>query len=66
MVMSIKEISDRFEINDLLVRYCTAVDTRNFDLFDDIFTLDAIIENTSLDGSAPIPDEDILSPEQIV
>jgi len=52
MVMSIEEISDRFEINDLLVRYCTAVDTGNFDLFDDIFTLDAIIDYTEMGGKS--------------
>ena len=50
MVMSIEEISDRFEINDLLVRYCTAMDMRKFDLFDKIFTPDAIIDYTEMGG----------------
>ena len=38
MPMTLEEISDRFEINDLLIRYCTALDARNFDAFDEIFT----------------------------
>ena len=52
MVMSIEEISDRFEINDLLVRYCSALDERHFDLFDDIFTPDAVIDYTEMGGTS--------------
>ncbi len=48
--MSIEEVSDRFEIYDLLVRYCTAMDTENLDLFDDIFTPDAIIDYKEMGG----------------
>jgi ketosteroid isomerase-like protein len=32
---------DRIEIDDLLVRYSTAIDTKDFDLLDDVFTADA-------------------------
>ena len=32
---------DRIEIDDLLVRYSTAIDTKHFDLLDDVFTADA-------------------------
>lgn len=44
MTLSLQEISDRFEINDLLNAYCDAVDTVNIDAFDDIFTADANID----------------------
>lgn len=44
MTLSLQEISDRFEINDLLNAYCDAVDTVNIDDFDNIFTQDAIID----------------------
>ncbi len=50
MAMTLEEISDRFEINDLLVRYCTALDSRNFDEFEEIFTRDAIIDYTAMGG----------------
>ena len=32
---------DRIEIDDVLVRYSTAIDTKDFDLLDDVFTADA-------------------------
>lgn len=44
MALSLQEISDRLEINDLLVDYCEAVDTVNIDAFDNIFTTDATID----------------------
>jgi hypothetical protein len=51
MTMSIEEISDRLEIQDLLVAYSHAVDTRNWDAFDDVFTDDALIDYTEMGGS---------------
>ena len=44
MTLSIEEISDRMEIQDLLVRYCYAVDHRDFDDLANVFTADAIID----------------------
>lgn len=44
MTMSLQEISDRLEINDLLIDYCDAVDRGNIDAFDTIFTPDAVID----------------------
>ena len=44
MTLSLQEISDRFEINDLLNAYCEAVDTVNIDEFDNIFSHDAVID----------------------
>jgi 3-phenylpropionate/cinnamic acid dioxygenase small subunit len=41
---------DRLAIEDLLVRYCTIVDTREFDRFDEIFTPDAVIDYTNAGG----------------
>lgn len=48
--MSLQEISDRLEIQDLLVRYCHAVDTRQWDALDDVFTPDAFIDYTAMGG----------------
>ena len=53
MVLSLEEISDRFEIQDLLVAYCHAIDTRNWDALDDVFTADAVIDYTEM-GGAPL------------
>ena len=38
MTMSLEEISDRMEIQDLMVRYSYAIDSRNWDALDDVFT----------------------------
>ena len=48
--MDIQEISDRLEINNLLIDYCSAVDAKNFAEFDRIFTADALIDYTALGG----------------
>ena len=37
MTLSIQEISDRMEINDLIIDYSTAVDSGQIDDFDNIF-----------------------------
>ncbi len=50
-MINIQEISDRFEIQDLLARYCHAIDTQNFELLDDIFTEDAFIDYTAVGGA---------------
>jgi len=41
MTTIIEEISARMEINDLMVDYAMAIDTKNIDALDDIFTPDA-------------------------
>lgn len=48
--MSLREISDRIEIDDLLTRYATAVDSRDWDLYATCFTPDAFIDYTSAGG----------------
>jgi 3-phenylpropionate/cinnamic acid dioxygenase small subunit len=51
IVMTLQEISDRLEIQDLMVAYSHAVDTRDWDAFDDVFTPDATIDYTEMGGS---------------
>jgi hypothetical protein len=50
VVLSLEEISDRLEIQQLLVAYSTAIDTRRFDDLDAVFTPDAYIDYTALGG----------------
>ncbi len=52
MPLSPQEISDRLEIQDLLVRYTRAIDTRDFALLDRCFTPDAHVDYTSSGGVA--------------
>jgi SnoaL-like domain len=49
-MMSQKEISDRLEIQELLIRYSHAVDTRDWDAFERVFTDDAVIDYTEMGG----------------
>jgi hypothetical protein len=49
-VLSIEEISDRLEIQDLLVAYSTAIDNRRFDDLDHVFTEDAYIDYRAMGG----------------
>ena len=51
MTMSMQEISDRLEIQDLMVRYSYAIDSRNWDALDDVFTPDAHIDYSVFGGS---------------
>jgi len=50
-MINAQELSDRFEIQDLLVNYSHAIDTQNFEALDDIFTPDAIIDYTAVGGA---------------
>ena len=52
MPLSADQVSDRIEINDLLVRYTRAIDTRDWDLLDTCFTPDAHIDYKSSGGVA--------------
>ncbi|AQT80809.1 hypothetical protein B1R94_18395 [Mycolicibacterium litorale] len=51
-MLSLEEISDRMEIQQLLVDYSTAIDSRRFDDLDRVFTPDAHIDYTELGGIA--------------
>lgn len=55
-VLSAEEISDRLELHDLLVRYSEAIDRREFDELDAVFTPDAYIDyrdTGGIDGRYP-------------
>jgi hypothetical protein len=49
-VLSLEEISDRLEIQQLLVAYSTAIDTRRFDDLDQVFTPNAYIDYRAMGG----------------
>jgi hypothetical protein len=49
-MMTQQEISDRIEIQDVLVRYCYAVDDRNWEDYRKSFTVDAVIDDTKTGG----------------
>ena len=49
-MLSLAEISDRLEIQQLLVDYSTAIDQRRFDDLDVVFTPDAYIDYRALGG----------------
>ena len=51
MTMSLQEISDRMEIQDLMISYSYAIDSRNWDALDDVFTPDAHIDYSVFGGS---------------
>ena len=53
----IRLLTDRMAIGDLLTRYATAVDRRNWDLYRTVFTTDAEIDYTSAGGIAGTVDE---------
>ena len=52
MPLSLQEISDRIEINDLLIRYTKAIDEKDWDLLDSVYTPDADIDYTTSGGIA--------------
>lgn len=49
--MTIDEVLDRVEINDLLVRYCNALRAKDLGLLDEVFSADAQIDYTRIGGS---------------
>ncbi len=51
-MLSMQEISDRFELQDLVYRYSQIIDAKQFDsLRDDVFTKDAFIDYSAFGGS---------------
>lgn len=50
MTLSLQEISDRLEIEELLVRYCYAVDDRDWEAYRNVFTSDAVLDDTITGG----------------
>ncbi|MEZ0095473.1 nuclear transport factor 2 family protein [Streptacidiphilus sp. EB129] len=56
-MLSLQEMSDRLEIQDLLVRYAHAVDTRDWKLFRELFTEDAMVDYSAFGGPRGTVDE---------
>ena len=52
MALSLQEISDRMEIQDLLYKYAEIIDQKNFDKLREIFTEDAFIDYSVYGGAA--------------
>ncbi|MCG5433735.1 nuclear transport factor 2 family protein [Mycobacterium sp. MYCO198283] len=50
-MLSLAEISDRLEIQQLMVDYSTAIDSRRFDDLDQVFTPDAYIDYRATGGT---------------
>ena len=50
MPFSLQELSDRLEIDDLLTRYATGVERRDWDLWESCFTEDAQIDYSAFGG----------------
>jgi hypothetical protein len=50
--VDLQEISDRLEIQDVLIRYTRAIDTGDWDRLDSVFTPDAEIDYTESGGIA--------------
>lgn len=48
--MTLQQIADRLEIEDVLTRYATAIDTKNWQLLERCFTPDAVVDYTSVGG----------------
>lgn len=48
--MDTQEIADRLEITGLLARYTYAIDSGQWDLLDEVFSQDAVIDYTSSGG----------------
>jgi hypothetical protein len=49
-MLSLQEISDRLEIQELLIRYSHGVDTHDWDGWESVFTEDAVIDYTEMGG----------------
>lgn len=50
-MLSMQEMSDRIEIQDLIARYAHAIDDRDYAALDRVFTPDATIDYTDLGGA---------------
>ena len=55
--MDLQALADRIAVEDLLTRYATAVDRRDWDRYRSVFTDDAEIDYTSAGGIAGTLDE---------
>ncbi len=46
----IQNMADRFEIQDILILYCTAIDSKQYDRLNYVFSEEAIVDYTSAGG----------------
>lgn len=51
MSLSPQEVADRFEIQDLLIDYAHAIDSKNWQALDVVFTPDAFIDYSAMGGA---------------
>ncbi len=49
-MMTLQEISDRLEIQQLMIDYSSAIDQRDYDRLDEVFTPDAYIDYRAMGG----------------
>jgi ketosteroid isomerase-like protein len=49
-MLSVQEIADRMEIQQLMIEYSSAIDQHDFDRLDDVFTPDAYIDYRAMGG----------------
>jgi 3-phenylpropionate/cinnamic acid dioxygenase small subunit len=55
--LSLKELSDRRQIDDLLIRYTVSIDKKDWNLLDTCFTQDATVDYTTSGGvKGPYPE----------
>lgn len=59
MALTQQEIADRLEIEDVLIRYCYAVDDRDWDAYRKVFTPNAVIDDTVTGGVKSGVDEHV-------
>jgi hypothetical protein len=57
MTLSLQEISDRLELQELAVRYSTSVDRQDWSLYESLFMPDAVIDYTAVGGVRGAPHE---------
>ena len=50
-MLSQQELSDRFEIQDLVFRYAQLIDSRDFEALRNVFTADAHVDYSAMGGS---------------
>ncbi|BDB70247.1 hypothetical protein Cthiooxydans_26590 [Comamonas thiooxydans] len=55
--MTLQDISDKVEINELLARYCHALDEKDWHSFQAIFLPDVILDFTAFGGPKGSPAE---------
>lgn len=58
-MLSQQELSDRFELQDLVFRYAELIDSKQFDALRDVFTADAHIDYRAFGGSVGSLEETI-------